>query len=52
MSSDSSSLTIDVSLAHDPYERMLREEKFAKNLVPFDSSSKFAKKWNRFSKSA
>jgi hypothetical protein len=46
--SSQSSLLGDVSLAHDPYERMLQEEKYSKNLVPFDSSSKFAKKWNRF----
>lgn len=42
-----SSLSADISLAHDPYERALREEKFSRNLVPFDSSSKMAKKWAR-----
>ena len=41
------SLSSDISLAHDPYEKMLREEKFSRNLVPFDSSSKMAKKWAR-----
>lgn len=41
-------LSGDISLAHDPYEKMLRQEKFANNLVPFDSSSKLAKKWTRF----
>ncbi len=46
MSSDS--LSADVSLAHDPYERILREEKYNKNLIPFESSSKFAKKWSKF----
>jgi len=45
MSSDS--LSADVSLAHDPYERILREEKFNKNLIPFESSTKFAKKWHK-----
>ena len=48
MLSGGSSLSADISLAHDPYERMLSDEKFSKNLVSFDSSSKFAKKWNRF----
>ena len=43
----SGSFSSDISLAHDPYEKMLADEKFAKNLVYFDSSSKFAKKWNR-----
>jgi|JI9StandDraft_2_1071091.scaffolds.fasta_scaffold507074_1 hypothetical protein len=46
MSSDN--LSSDISLAHDPYERALKEEKYTKHLVSFDSSSKFAKKWNRF----
>lgn len=46
--SSNSSLSSDISLAHDPYEKALREEKYTKNLVRFDSSSKFSKKWNRF----
>ena len=45
MSSDS--LSSDISLAHDPYERALKEEKYSKHLVSFDTSSKFSKKWNR-----
>lgn len=45
MSSDS--LSSDISLAHDPYERALREEKFSKNFMGFDTSSKMARKWNR-----
>ena len=44
----SENITSDISLAHDPYERMLREEKYSKNLIPIDGSSKMAKKWNRF----
>ena len=47
MLSNSSALSSDMSLAHDPYERVLKEERFSKNLVPFDSSTKFAKKWNK-----
>ena len=46
--SSEGSLSNDISLAHDPYEKMLTQEKYSKNLVGFDSSSKFAKKWNRF----
>ena len=46
--SSGGSLSSDISLAHDPYERMLNSQKYSKNLVSFDSSSKFAKKWNKF----
>lgn len=48
MSSDSSSLSADISLIHDPYEMALRQEKFQKNLIPFDNSSKFARKVTKF----
>lgn len=48
MSSDSSSLSADISLAHDPYEIALKQEKFEKNLIPFDNSSKFARKVAKF----
>lgn len=48
MSSDSSSLSADISLIHDPYERALQQEKFQKNLIPFDNSSKFARKVTKF----
>lgn len=48
LSSSSDSLSADFSLAHDPYEHFLQQEAFKKNLVPYDNSSKFAKKWNKF----
>lgn len=46
MSSDSS-LSNDISLAHDPYERAMRDERYTKNLIGLDSSSKMSRKWNR-----
>lgn len=48
MSSDSSSLSADISLIHDPYEMALKQEKYQNNLMPFDNSSKFARKVTRF----
>ena len=44
----SSEIASNVSLVHDPYEAFLRQERFQRNLVPFDNSSKFSKKINKF----
>lgn len=46
MSSDNS-LSNDISLAHDPYERALREEKYTNNFIGFEASSFRSRKWNR-----
>lgn len=46
--SSSDSLSADFTLAHDPYERFLQQEKYQKNLVAYDNSSKFSKKFNKF----
>lgn len=48
MASNSFSSANDFKLAHDPYEKFLEQEKFSKNLIPFDNSTKFAKKINKF----
>jgi len=47
MSQTQNELSSDVSLYHDPYEAFLRQEKYQRNLVPFDNSSKSAKKLNK-----
>ena len=44
----SSEIQSNVSLVHDPYEAFLRQEKFQRNLLPFENSSKFTKKINKF----
>lgn len=31
----------------DPYERFLAQEKYRYNLIPYDTSTKFTKKWNK-----
>ena len=45
--SGSTGLSSDISLAHDPYEKMLQEEKFNKNLIAIDASSKMMRKWSK-----
>ena len=35
------------SLMNDPYERYLQQEENAKNLIAYDHSSKFSKKWKK-----
>jgi hypothetical protein len=35
------------ALVFDPYEVILKSEKFNRNLIPFDNSTKFAKKINK-----
>ena len=48
MASNSFNSSSDFTLAHDPYEKFLQQEKFNKSLIPFDNSTKFAKKVNKF----
>ena len=48
MASNSINSSSDFTLAHDPYEKFLQQEKFNKSLIPFDNSTKFAKKVNKF----
>ena len=45
--SGSTGLSSDISLAHDPYEMMLKEEKFNKNLIPLNASTRYSRTWNK-----